>query len=102
MIKPHHGKLTDYISPFQIPLVSDLPVGDNMEDHVILFPFDFEVPEPISITPARVESFYESTIYDLNGGGMAPSSNKRFANPYQFQQGQDHPISIYMIQEQCF
>ncbi len=55
---------------FQIPIVADLPVGDNLQDHLMIYPFDYEVPEPIAITVERANSFYESTIYDLYGGGM--------------------------------
>ncbi len=69
---------------FQIPIVADLPVGDNLQDHLMIYPFDYEVPEPIAITVERANSFYESTIYDLYGGGMknnclgAPSLNMEF------------------------
>ena len=52
-------------------MIADLPVGENLQDQVMVEPFDYEVQEPISITFARANSLYERTIYNLYGGGRS-------------------------------
>ena len=54
---------------FQIELVEDLPVGDNLQDHLMIYPFDYLLDKPLAITGQRAESFSEFMKYTLFGEG---------------------------------
>ncbi len=66
-------------SPFflQIPVVADLPVGDNLQDHVTSDGLQFFTPYYLSISPARAENFLSSWAYFLWGGGQSHAWRKR-------------------------
>lgn len=54
----------------QIPVVMDLPVGNNLQDHVMADGIEFYTPySGISITAAKAENFLQSWSYSLFGGG---------------------------------
>lgn len=46
----------EHLKEFNIPLVSDLPVGNNMQDHVGLGGLTFVVNEPVSVRTDRFTS----------------------------------------------
>ena len=50
-------------------MVANLPVGDNLQDHVMVYPFDYLIDKPLAITIARAESFPEVIKYQLFGKG---------------------------------
>jgi len=53
-----------HLDKLKIPVVADLPAGDNMHDHVF---FDYQVglKEPVSVTPAQLTSFWTWLQYTL-------------------------------------
>ncbi len=59
---------TEFCSLLQIPLVADLPVGDNLQNHVGVAPFDYTANVP-SVTPRRVDSYSELAQYLILGKG---------------------------------
>ena len=58
----------DILFLFQIPVIADLPVGDNLQDHLYVETF-FSVDHPVSLTPATATSYKTTLHYGLNGGG---------------------------------
>ncbi len=58
----------------QIPVVADLPVGENLQDHVMADGVEFYSPYYMSLTPARAENFASSWQHTLYGGGKPFSS----------------------------
>ena len=56
----------------QIPLVIDLPVGNNLQDHVMSDGIEFFTPHAgVSITAVKAENFLQSWSYSLFGAGAA-------------------------------
>ena len=48
----------------------DLPVGTNLQDHVMADGVEFYTPyKGISITAAKAENFFQSWAYSLFGSG---------------------------------
>lgn len=41
----------------QIPVVADLPVGDNLHDH-LYFDYQVGVRDPVGVTPDQLTSFW--------------------------------------------
>ncbi len=58
----------------QIKTVADLPVGDNLQDHVIVYASAYEVDQPVSITIDKAQSFSERMKYELFGKGTSTSN----------------------------
>jgi len=67
----------NHLQAMKIPVVSDVPVGDNLQDHVMADGITFYTPYTVSITPARAENFFSSWAYTLYGGGMKASPRFR-------------------------
>jgi choline dehydrogenase-like flavoprotein len=59
----------DHLEDMKIPLVSDLPVGDNLQDHVGLGGLTFVVDGPVTVTQARFQSFPVIMEYIMNERG---------------------------------
>jgi len=56
-------------------VVADLPVGENLQDHVIGDGVEYYTPYPgVSISMANADSFMSTWMYDIFGTG------KRFCN----------------------
>ena len=55
-------------SVFQIPVVADLPVGENLIDHIFV-DVPFLVDGPISISPEKITSWQASMEYEVFGTG---------------------------------
>ena len=54
----------------QIPVVSDVPVGENLQDHVMADPIVHYSPfGGLSLTAAKAENFMSSWSYSLFGTG---------------------------------
>jgi len=57
-------------------LVADLPVGENLQDHVMGDGIEMFSPYTgFTITPARAENFLSAWAYSLFGTGKRRSSN---------------------------
>ena len=54
----------------QIPVVADLPVGNNLHDHVILDPVTLTLDMPVSVTPATASRWTSMLRYMINGQGQ--------------------------------
>ena len=55
---------------FQIPVVADLPVGQNLQDHVFNIAGHFTLEAPITITENKIMSFWSWLQYAVLGTGM--------------------------------
>ncbi|CAG5136112.1 unnamed protein product [Candidula unifasciata] len=64
----------DHLDSLKIPVVADLPVGNNLQDR-LMFDFPVAVTQPVTITPERLQSFWELVKYRLVGKGIFASPN---------------------------
>nr|XP_033329051.1 glucose dehydrogenase [FAD, quinone]-like [Megalopta genalis] len=84
----------DHLEELGIPVISDLRVGDNLQDHVGLGGLTFIVNEPISLKRERFQTFPVMMDYILNERGPMTSPgieglafvNSKYADP-----SADHP-----------
>lgn len=54
----------------QIPVVADLPVGENLQDHVIGDGVTFFTPYPgVSVTATKSDNLAQAWAYSLFGTG---------------------------------
>ena len=53
----------------KIEVVADLPVGDNLQDHIILIPFTYSLNQSIALTVEKSESLIELAKYLTTGNG---------------------------------
>jgi len=69
-----------HLQDLKIPVVADLPVGSNLQDHVIGDGIEFFTPYPgLTITAAKAENFMSAWAYSLFGTGMKSSPRFREA-----------------------
>ena len=54
---------------FQIPVVANLPVGENLQDHVYPFGIEYFVKEKIAITDEQAKSLWSLLDYMIFGLG---------------------------------
>ena len=54
----------------QIPVVSDLPVGKNVHDHVMFDGMGYLIKEPITITTHKASAVWTYVDYLLFGTGI--------------------------------
>lgn len=66
-----------HLQSVKIPVVADLPVGDNLQDHVMSAPLEFYSPFEMSITLAKSENFASAWAYSLFGAGLKQSPRFR-------------------------
>ncbi|EAT44641.1 AAEL004002-PA [Aedes aegypti] len=59
----------DHLAEFGIPVLSDLPVGDNMQDHVGLGGLTFLVDEPVTVKTSRFTTLPVAFDYIFNERG---------------------------------
>lgn len=72
-----------HLQQLKIPVVADLPVGENLQDHVMSDGVVFHTPYPgVSISLANAESFMSSWMYTLFGTGMKASPRFRESTAY--------------------
>nr|KAG5712314.1 hypothetical protein BaRGS_023893 [Batillaria attramentaria] len=62
-----------HLEKMKIPVVADLPVGDNLHDHVY-FDYQVGVKQPVAATPADLSSFWTWLEYTLFKTGHWASS----------------------------
>ncbi|CAO1442393.1 unnamed protein product [Diamesa serratosioi] len=58
-----------HLKEFNIPVISDLPVGDNLQDHVGLGGLTFIINEPVSVTTSRFMNLPTFLEYVMNERG---------------------------------
>ncbi|ELU14399.1 hypothetical protein CAPTEDRAFT_122622 [Capitella teleta] len=63
----------DHLEEHGIDLVADLPVGQNLQDHLQINDFLFTIDKNISVTPQELNSLLTKANYALNGGGVLGS-----------------------------
>lgn len=63
----------DHLESFGIPVLSDLKVGHNLQDHVGLGGFTFIIDDPISFKKDRFQNFGVAMEYILNERGPLTS-----------------------------
>lgn len=67
-----------HLQDLKIPVVADLPVGDNLQDHVMGDGLEFFTPYTgLTITAAHAENFMSAWTYTLFGTGMKASPRFR-------------------------
>lgn len=54
---------------FHIPVLKDLPVGENLQDHVAMGGFTFLINKPVSIVQSRFQAFPMTLAYITNAKG---------------------------------
>ncbi|XP_055912550.1 glucose dehydrogenase [FAD, quinone] [Eupeodes corollae] len=59
----------EHLEKFKIPVISDLPVGDNLQDHVGLGGLTFVVDAPVTVTRNRFQNMPVSLEYILRERG---------------------------------
>lgn len=59
----------NHLAEHRIPVIADLPVGDNLQDHVGLGGLTFVVDEPVSFTKARFSTASSAIEYLMNERG---------------------------------
>lgn len=64
----------EHLQTFGIPVVSDLPVGKNLQDH-LFFEYSIGVNKSVSATPEWQESLLSQIQYRLFGTGILTSSH---------------------------
>lgn len=62
---------------FQIPVLADLPVGDNLQDHLMMYPYFYEIQEPLACTGDQAESLSELLKYLIFRKGMSQKTQAR-------------------------
>lgn len=72
------------LEAFNIPLVADLPVGENLEDHMMLWAPEFTVREGTGVTLPVVESFVEEFKYKMFGSGVHAAGCAMDGNSFYF------------------
>ncbi|KAH8385019.1 hypothetical protein KR093_010505 [Drosophila rubida] len=61
--------LADHLAEHNIPVVSDLPVGNNMQDHVGLGGLTFVIDAPLTVTRSRFQTIPVAMEYILRERG---------------------------------
>lgn len=59
----------DHLQEMNIPVISDLPVGNNLQDHVGLGGLTFLVNDPVTVTKSRFQTPAVAMEYVLNERG---------------------------------
>ncbi|XP_011315200.1 glucose dehydrogenase [FAD, quinone] [Fopius arisanus] len=78
----------EHLQEFDIPVLSDLRVGDNLQDHVGLGGLTFLIDEPVTFKKSRFQTFPVAMEYIINERGPMTTSgveglafvNSKYAN----------------------
>ncbi|XP_013405466.1 uncharacterized protein LOC106170227 isoform X3 [Lingula anatina] len=92
----------EHLRKFQIPVEADLPVGENLEDHIMTDIATFLIDKPLSITEDKVlsvSSFFDYLLYGkgvigsngVAGSGFAPLKHVTLAG------GKNPEVELFMI-----
>ena len=65
----HKHVFTMQFYGLKIPVVADLSVGDNLQNHIQIDGVHFLVKDPVATTPVMAGSFRNKVKYWLTGGG---------------------------------
>ncbi|KAL5020206.1 hypothetical protein ScPMuIL_003098 [Solemya velum] len=57
-----------HLTEMKIPVIADLPVGENMEDHMLTLP-EVDIDQPLSVQPNVAEGLLSTLKYKLLGTG---------------------------------
>jgi choline dehydrogenase-like flavoprotein len=72
-----------HLQAVKIPVVADLPVGENLQDQVYADGIEFFTPYPgVTISTAKADSLISSWTYSLFGTGMKASPRFRESTAY--------------------
>jgi choline dehydrogenase len=82
----------NHLQQLKIPVVADLPVGDNLQDQVMTNGIEYFTNFTMSLSAARSESFMSAWQYTLYGGGMKQSP--RFREGVAFLRTRHQPLHI--------
>ena len=63
------GMHSCYVISFQISVLSDLPVGENLQDHVFVDHPIFETKDPIGVVIDKAKSIWSVLDYYIFGQG---------------------------------
>ncbi|XP_045036542.1 glucose dehydrogenase [FAD, quinone]-like [Daphnia magna] len=63
----------DHLNSLGIPLMADLPVGDNLQDHIALGGMVFTINKPFGVVEARYYSLSSLLNYTMHGTGPLAS-----------------------------
>eukprot|EP00914_Ancora_sagittata_P010169 GHVO01019574.1.p1 GENE.GHVO01019574.1~~GHVO01019574.1.p1 ORF type:complete len:634 (+),score=76.07 GHVO01019574.1:425-2326(+) len=66
-----------HLGALKMPIVADLPVGENLQDQVIADPVEYFTTYGVSVTPAKAENFLSAWAYSIFGTGMKMSPRFR-------------------------
>lgn len=55
----------------QIPILADIPVGENLQDQVIADPVEYFTTYSVSVTAAKSENFLSAWAYSIMGTGQS-------------------------------
>ncbi|XP_023228520.1 glucose dehydrogenase [FAD, quinone]-like [Centruroides sculpturatus] len=61
--------IREHLNKFKIPVVSDLPVGLNLQDHIFPLGIDFLIDKPVSFIAYRVVTPFNALPYFKYGSG---------------------------------
>lgn len=87
-----------HLESLDIPVVSDLPVGSNLQDHMAVISSEFLLKEPIAITEFKVNSFWTYMDYYLFGTGYLSSPCFIEGSAFFQADGQRHPhIEMHLL-----
>jgi choline dehydrogenase len=66
-----------HLGALKIPIIADVPVGENFQDQVIADPVEYFTSYGVSVTPAKAENFFSAWAYSFFGTGMKMSPRFR-------------------------
>ena len=79
---------------FQIDVVADLPVGENLQDHM-MFPVALSINQSLTVGPQELFGFWSQLKYSLYKGGMLHTYHRRYISPlYRLQNVTDQYLHI--------
>lgn len=62
---------------FQIDVVADLPVGENLQDHMML-PVALSINRSLTVGPQELFGFWSQLKYSLYKGGMPHTYHRKY------------------------
>lgn len=79
---------------FQIDVVADLPVGENLQDHM-MFPVALSINQSLTVGPQELFGFWSQLKYSLYKGGMDHTYHRRYISAlYRLENVNDQYLHI--------